>query len=112
MIFAKCLSASHRDQVIACVRAAQTIEHKKPWADIDRPIDVRTAKNVLFAFKRMLLEWGYDKREVYVDVDSNTLSVAGIQVLKTEVNDATVKIVWCDGKWEKWEELQTAEELK
>ena len=48
IMFAKCLSASHRDQLIASIRQGPRGSSVKPWAQIDLPIDRRTAESALF----------------------------------------------------------------
>jgi hypothetical protein len=97
--FAKCTSISHRDNLIASVRSAPTNTTPKPWAKLDQPIDIRTAEGVLFAFKRLLADWGYSKRCVWVDKDKCVLSVAGTEVMRTSVDNYVLKIQWCDVKW-------------
>ena len=64
---------------------------------------MRIAENVLFAFKRLLVstEWGYGQREVYVDKDTCTLSVARTPALHTKVADNVLELQWCDGEWHK-----------
>ena len=83
------------------------------WARMHQPIDVRVADGALFAFKRLLSDWGYDKRAIQIDVDQHVLKIrdntgASKEVLQTAVEDMELKIKWCDAQWEKWEELQSA----
>jgi len=115
IIFAKCTSTSHRDILIESIRNAPQSADSKPWANIDQPINVRTAESVLFAFKRMLVDWGskwgFNKNCVWVDRETRTLFAEGKEVMKTHVEDLVLKIRWCDGKWEGWSELQTATEF-
>jgi hypothetical protein len=109
--FAKCTSASHRDNLIASVRNAPTGSLPKQWANVDQPINIRTAASVLFAFKRLLGDWGYNKKSVWVDTEKLVLSVAGKEVMKTVVENYVLKISWCDGEWEEWSDLQSAGEF-
>ena len=109
IVWVKCGSESHRDQVIASIR--QVTGETRPWADADRPIDERTAKSALLALKRQLVEWGYSSKEVQVDADKQTLSVGGSEVVQAKVQDSSLKMVWSDGEWEKWDVLQAAPEL-
>ena len=111
ILFAKATSASHREGIIASVRNFRSDVSPKPWAKIDQPIDVRTAESVLFAFKTLLVQWKYGKKEVYVDRAKCVLSVAGTEVLKAKVENYELKLTWCNGEWECWEDLQTAQEL-
>ena len=111
IIWAKCVTLSQRDVLIAKIRSSKGTPEKKPWAKIDLPIDKRTAENVLFAFKRMLCDWEYPKQAVKVDTDTCTLKVLGKEILKAKVTDFTLQLQWCDGDWESWEELQSASEF-
>jgi len=62
MLFAKFQSVAQRDVVIAGIRSSTTsTSHLKTWAKIDSPLDVRTAEGVLFGFKRMLVDWKFNK---------------------------------------------------
>jgi hypothetical protein len=83
----------------------------KPWAKSDRPIDVRTAEGALLGIKRMLVSWGYTKSAVRVNTDTCTLSVCGTQVAKASVVDYMLKLEWCDGQWEQWQDLQSSGDL-
>ena len=111
LAFAKCTSASQRELLISAVRQITTSSGAKPWAKIDLPVDKRTAESVLFAFKRMLVEWNYDKAAIKIDTDTCSLKVGGTEVLRTRVENFTLHTQWCDGEWEQWEELQSAPEL-
>ena len=55
IVFAKCTSPSHRDLLISRVTNMPATSLSRPWAKVDRPIDVRTAQSTLFGFKRMLI---------------------------------------------------------
>ena len=81
------------------------------WAKIVQPFDIRIAGNTLIALKRMLVDWEYDKGCIHVDHEARTLSVSGTKVLEVAVEDHILKMKWCDGEWEKWEDLQSAQEL-
>ena len=109
--FAKCTSISHRDNLIASVRSAPTNTTQKPWAKVDQPVNIRTAEGVLFAFKRLLADWGFSKRCVWVDREKCVLSVAGTEVMRTSVENYVLKIQWCDGEWGEWSDLQLAPEF-
>ena len=65
VIFAKCASGSQRDALIEIIRNTPQGANPKPWANIDQPINVRTAESVLFAFKFMLVDWGFGKQSVW-----------------------------------------------
>ena len=59
----------------------------------------------------MLVQWGYNKKSIHVDPDLGVLSVAGNEVLKVTVKDFVLTLVWSDGQWEQWGDLQKSAEL-
>ena len=46
-----------------------------------------------------------------VNTETCTLSVAGTEVAKASVDDYMLKLEWCDGQWEQWQELQSSKDL-
>ena len=84
---------------------------QKPWAKMDQPIDQRTVDNVFFGFKRVLVDWKYNKRCIRVDTDAKVLKVAGKEILKVAVQDYKLILQWQDSEWQQWEDLQTAAEF-
>ena len=107
LAFAKCMSETHREQLIASINSSSG----ETWANQDRPIDVRTAWGTLMGFKRILLGWGYNKACIKIDAVSGSLSVAGKEVLKVTVQDYVLNLAWSDGQWEEWGDLQKSSEL-
>ena len=83
----------------------------KIYAKVDKPIEIRTAEGTLFAIKRLLIEWGFSKSCVKIDTESSTLSVAGKTILSVAVDNYALIFKWCDGDWEKWDDLQNSEEF-
>ena len=110
LIFARCLSCAQRDQPIASINNIPSSVFPKTWARIDQPIDIRMAESALFAIKRMLVEWKFNKRCVRVDTDTKCLCVAGTLLVKATVENFALKLQWCDGKWEQWQALQGSAE--
>jgi hypothetical protein len=112
LLFIKCLSTTHRDQLIMRVRNLPSSATPKTFAKTEQPFNIRTAESMLFSIKHMLVEWKFGKGCVKVGTDTLSLSVGGLQVVKVAVTDFALKIEWCDGEWEQWELLQKSEELK
>ena len=112
VVFAKCITEAHRDQIISVVSNGSMTSVPKTWAKADRPVDVRTAEGALFGFTRMLVDWGYNKSCIKIDTNTATLSVAGTSILKASVTDYVLTLSWCDGQWEHWSELQVSPELR
>ena len=46
-----------------------------------------------------------------MDREARTLTVAGTKVLEVVVEENVLKMKWCNGEWESWEDLQAAKEL-
>ena len=97
--------------LIAKIRNIPGPKENKTWAKIDLPIDMRTAESALFACKRMLVEWGYTNRAVKVDTNTCVLKIMDKEILAAKVENFNLKLEWCDGEWESWEELQTSTEF-
>ncbi|CAK0837227.1 unnamed protein product [Prorocentrum cordatum] len=88
--FVKCPSVSYRDALIREIRKSVAGSTGQPWANIDLPFGKRTAENALFAFKHMLVDWGYGKKEVEVDKDRQILQAAG----------KTLSRLWCTSSFQ------------
>ena len=63
------------------IRQTNTNTPNRPWAKVDLPLGPRTAESALFAMNKMLVEWGYSKREVEVDTATHTLKLAGEEIV-------------------------------
>lgn len=114
LLFAKCASPTHRDTILASIRAASNAAYgndQRTWAKIDRPFTLRTVESALLAMRRMLISWEYPKSLVQVDMNNSTLKVAGKEIAKVTVDSYNLQVQWMDGEWEKWEELQSSEEM-
>ena len=112
ILCAKCLSIAHRDSLISGIQAGAAAAGGA-WTKIHQPIDERTVDGILFAMKRMLVsvESGYTNRAVQVNKDTKVLSGAGKDIVKAAVLDFQLGLEWCDSEWQKWDELQTAEDF-
>eukprot|EP00959_Pyramimonas_sp_CCMP1952_P093123 1949096-Pyramimonas_sp.AAC.1 len=51
----------------------------------DAPPGDRIPQSLLFALKRLLVDWNYDRKCVWVDIPSKTLYVGGERVISTGV---------------------------
>ena len=69
------------------------------WAKIDQPVQVRVPEGVLFAAKKMLVEWGWGKKSIWVDKDEQCVTCGGNHVMSVSVVDRKVRVVYDDG-WE------------
>ena len=113
MVFAEFASAEDRDKAVETIRKERaTVGSKAVWANVDQPADVRAVESFLFGFKKQLTEWGYAKKQVWVDTDNSTVTVDGIKVVQGSVAAGKFDAQWCDPAWANWELLQEAAELK
>ena len=91
------------------------LDGDKMWANIDLPVDIRMEEAFLFQLKKLLIsdEWGFDRRCIYVDVDSVTkiLKVQKKEIVRASVVDGELSWVW-DDAWKNWTELQDSAEMK
>ena len=113
LIFAKCVSPTQRDSILSSIRTLHnsTSSVPKTWAKIDKPLNARTVESTLMAMKRMLVEWEYPRSIVDIDLDTCTLSVGRKETVQVSVDSFSLQLKWVDGEWEKWEELQSSDEL-
>ena len=120
LVFVKCQTESHRDRLIQSIKdvSKQQREHNQEepispqmFAKIDLPFDVRTVEGALYAMKKMLVSWNFNAACVRYDIRAGILTVAGREIVKVHVQDFTLKFQWCDGEWQKWEEMQRSTEM-
>ena len=74
VIFVKTPSIEFRDKLLQHVQSvakasAETDWTKRVFAKQDQPIQIRIAEAALFAMKRMLSQWGYNKACIRVDTE-------------------------------------------
>ena len=56
----------------------------------------------------MLGEWGYNKKNYYIDTEKLTFEVGGKggqTVLNVQVTNASLDVLWQDPAWQQWAEL-------
>ena len=107
IVFAKFAKPSDRDSFVDSIRELKRQQPENAmWAAPDQPVDVRTSQGVLFSFKKVLVNWGYNKSAVKVDVEASALSVAGKIIVKACALDHRLTLQWQDGDGESWETLQ------
>lgn len=120
LLFAKCQSISHRDELIQSIReASKQIRETTPsvsttghlFAKMDLPVDQRTVEGTLYSMKRMLVSWNFSPACVQFDTQQGTLSVAGREIVRVTVRDFSLNFEWCDGEWQAWKELQDSKEM-
>ena len=81
------------------------------WSAPSLPLDRRIPQSFLFAFKRLLLSWEFNKAAVRVNTDETSLKVEGKFVCKAEAHDHKLRISW-NPEWESWNDLHNDEAFK
>ena len=109
IFFARFPDGASMNQAVEYI-SSQRIKYKgKPaWSGQDRPLQERVPRGFLFGMKRMLVEWGFNKKAINVIDASNTLAVEGEPILTAGVESDTLKMKWLAKSWEEWKDLTEA----
>lgn len=112
LMFAKFRSSDARDTAVASLRSAKLrIGNADVWATQDLPIPVRARKLFLLRLRWQLGQWGFVKREMVVDDEYTTLSIANKVIVKVSSQGQNLQVEWAD-EWAQWQEFQESAELK
>ena len=86
---------------------------KEIWANTEQPIEIRAPENFLFVLKKQLVEWGFERRCVRVDIDgpAKTLKVGGETVLTVTCTDGRLVCEW-EAAWQLWNDLHESPQFK
>ena len=76
---------------------------------VDTPIEQRAGLGFILGLRRLLINWGFERRNLKVDDYIPLLSVGGSPVVSAKIVEHRLKIDWLDPTWESWEELQKAD---
>ena len=99
LLFAKFLSKMDRDTAVKIFRT-QRLKHNENtiWAKEDLAITERMTQSVLFAAKKILIGWGYDKTCIWVDLEKSSVSigpdVAFLLTMKEGILGITITEAW------------------
>jgi len=75
------------------------------WANYDAPVEERTVNSFLLSLRWQLLEWGFDKKYIKVELEQGIMKAGGKEVLKVEVKESAFKLEWVNKTWGEWEAL-------
>ena len=92
LLFAKFSSMAERDTAVEVFRNGKyTCGDFKVWAKIDKPIEGRVPETFLFALKKILISWGFDRKDVRVEIDTadKHIIVEGKKIISANVKDGT-----------------------
>ena len=93
VVFAKYPSQAERDSAIRKIQAAaMDFDGQKIWSKPEQPLKTRAAIGLLFAAKRMLVDWQFDKWSLWVDTDQLNLSCGDDMIFKIELQEHDLTI--------------------
>ena len=69
------------------------------WTKPDLPLTARVNQAFLFKIKHVMVEWGYDRKSIWVDVDEGSLKVGFDTVLTSRVDGANLNIEFISAEW-------------
>ena len=112
LVFVKFASEADRDTAIGVIRAGR---HRHGgnvvWARADQAVEVRVPESFLFGFKKLLVDWGFGRAEVRVEIETASLKVGGALAVSAEVRAGELCLRW-HGLWTQWTELHEDPEFK
>ena len=103
-------------QQMECVVNAFTTKSLKlkentVWSKPERPLVLRAPINFLFGLKKMLVKWGYTKKDIYVDEELRTLEICKTPVLEASAKEGSLNLDWIVKDFEAWDELHNDSEF-
>ena len=102
--FGKYQSQVERDAAVAKIQAAAfEFGGQKVWAKPELPLQIRVIKGLLFAAKQMFVDWRFEKRSLWVDMEEQHLKCGEDVVLKVEIKDCELTITY-DPEWQTYVE--------
>ena len=91
LVFGKYNSKAERDTAVNMTqRSEQEYDGHRIWSKIDLPLKVRVCQNILFGAKRLLVDWGFDRKGLWADMDEQTLTCGSDVILSLDVSDGLV----------------------
>ena len=84
----------------------------KVWCNKDQPHHFRTSRTSMIGFKKLLVDWEFNKKAVQFDEETLDLSVEGKPVLSVNAKDGELKTHWLNSEWGNWQELLDSDKFK
>ena len=93
LIFIKFSSKRDRDTATSLFRQ-QKFKHGENivWAKEDLPISTRLVQSVVFAAKKAMIGWGYEKTCIWADIEKSSLTIGGTTILTVKLIDDTISM--------------------
>ena len=109
LLFVKFSSKSDRDCAVKIFRDGKYMAgDNKVWAKEDLALDERVLQGALFGSKKIMIQYGYDRKGVWVDLDKKVLMVGSDIVLEAKIENKELKMKIQTG----WEEVLCEELTK
>ena len=116
MLWAKFNNESERDKAVKVLKGCGL--GAGGWAGVDRVLEDRVVGSFLLGLKRHLVDWGFDRKEVRVDLDKDPATTTvgkgkdGKPVITARVRGGKMEVDWVDATWGEWEELTSSSEYR
>ena len=100
IVFGKFASTQERDLAVKKVQQKRlSYGGQDVWAKPDQVLEVRVLESVLFAAKKMMVDWQWHKKNLWVNKDLGCLTLGSEHVLSVEVVESCVKVTY-GNDWE------------
>ena len=98
------------DDAIAAISAKRLkVKDDNVWCKKHAPAGVRLPKSFLFALKKQLVDWQFNKSAIYVNELTSTMEVEGKCILEVASMDGKLELTWRSKEWEEWSDFQKDE---
>ena len=78
----------------------------------DLPVEQRVPLSFILGLRRLLLSWGFDRKNLKVNDAIPLLSVGGDKVVSAHVEGSHIHVEWFDHEWASWDALQSSPGFK
>ena len=113
VMFYKYDNANEANQMVTHFDRKKTqYKGQNVWCKHDSPIAQRVPLSFILGVRRLLISWGYNRKNLKVDDSIPRLSVGGDDVVTASVVDNELKVDWLHSDWSSWTELVNALEFK
>ena len=81
------------------------------WAEPDEPLEEHVEATFSFGLKELLVTWGCDQREIWVDTEARALLLNSNFLASAHVVNNQLKVEYADD-WAAWADFKDSGELK
>ena len=103
ILFAKFESKESRNRSVESFRKASlTRNGSRCWASEDTPVEERACKKFLFGIKSLLIEWGFGKFEIWIDLKNFQIYFNDEFIASIKVNSQKELELQYGDEWESY----------